>query len=439
MVALERYYTRFLSDKGKFIDEHVDLTAGTLAWSSRSKDKAKTNREFINATIGSATEDDGSLMILPIIKEELCALSDTELFGYANVRGVPEYVHAWHKENINSYPDNLRQKAEDLSTLPITACGGLTGGITAAGQVFFTPGDVLLAPNSRWGNVDNVLFANHRLKELTYNLLNDNGELHFEDLVAKIEGASSKYDKIGIYLNFPNNPSGISPTFEQVQMLQKALENVDIPTIILLDDAYEGYAYEQEAINHSLYPYLIGLNENVITIKIDGVSKRYCAYGMRLGNITIGFGEPVDQETKDYMREMIAKGARTISSSSPRGIQHAVANILNNPKKYKKLQEEKERNFQILKRRYQLVKQYVNEHENDVFIPAKFNSGFFAYFLVKPTHSAVKISYELLEKGLGTVPFLNNVTHLNGIRFAFCSVSEAKIETAMDILYSIQG
>ncbi|MHA1685638.1 MAG: aminotransferase class I/II-fold pyridoxal phosphate-dependent enzyme [Candidatus Heimdallarchaeaceae archaeon] len=438
MVALEHYYTRFLSKKGKFIDEHVDLTAGTLAWSGRAKDKIKGNKDFINATIGSATEDDGSLMILPIIKEELCNLSGMDLFGYANVRGIPDYVEAWNRDTLESYPSNLRKKAEELSTLPATACGGLTGGITVAGQVFFTPHDPILAPNSRWGNVDNVLFSNHRLTEVTYNLLDEEGELNFAHLIEQLENASKKYDKIGVYFNFPNNPSGISPTHNQIIMLQKALKDIDIPTIILLDDAYEGYVYEEDAINHSIFPYLIGLNENVIVIKIDGVSKRYCAYGMRLGNVTIGFGGPVDEETKYYMREMMAKGARTISSSSPRGIQHAVAKILNNPKKRKQLKEQQKRNFSILKRRYQLVKEYVLENENDAFIPAKFNSGFFAYFLVEPHYSAVKISYELLERGLGTVPFVNDHTHLNGIRVAFCSVSETKIPKAMDILYSIK-
>jgi len=433
-------YENLLSEKGKYINDYVDLTGGTLAWSLYAKDKAKGYPGFINATIGSATNDDGTLMILETLKEEFANLTGDQLFGYANVRGVPSFIKAWQQDTLETFPTELRKKAEKLSTLPVTACGGLTAGLSVVGQVFFSRGDTFLAPRCRWGNVDNVFFKNQRLKERTYPIINENGELHLNGLIESMKKTAKESKKFGIYLNFPNNPSGISPTMEQLKYFQEAIEELDTPAIIILDDAYEGYVYEKDAINHSLFPHLIGLNPDVLVVKVDGVSKRYFAYGTRLGLVTIGFGQEVDEKTKDDFRELLAKSARTIASSSPRGIQEAMANILTDPKKKAKIKKEKERNIKILEKRYRTLKALLKERDNDraVFTAAKFNSGFFGYFLVVKQMKPKEIAQELLSRGLGVVPFINKETGLHGIRFAFCSVKNEEIEKAVDIIYSIE-
>ncbi|MHA1202321.1 MAG: aminotransferase class I/II-fold pyridoxal phosphate-dependent enzyme [Candidatus Heimdallarchaeaceae archaeon] len=427
----------FLSKRGKHIEDNVDLSASSLAWSLRAKKKAKEMSGFINATIGSATEDDGKLMVLPTLVKELSNLTGDQIFSYANMRGVNEFVQAWNKDTIDTYPTYLQEGANTFATLPITACGGLTGALMISAQVLFDKGDVMLAPNSRWGNIDNVFFKNLQLKESTYELLDKEGNLNFDNLISKIQSAEKEEKKIGIYLNFPNNPSGISPTYDEVKKFQEAVEEITIPTTIFIDDAYEGCAYEDSVIEHSLFPHLIGLNEDVVTIKIDGVSKRYFAYGARLGLVTVGFGEEVSEEDKVDGRELMAKVARTNTSSAPKGIQVAMSNVLNNPEKNKQVHKEKKRNTNILEDRYRYMKKLVGEKESSVLQPVEFNSGFFGYFQIKGKQQASEISHKLLEKGLGTVPFENVKNGLNGVRVAFCSISEKNIEKTVDILYSI--
>ncbi len=427
----------FLSKRGKHIEDNVDLSAGTLAWNLRSKKKANEMDGFINATIGSATEDDGKLMVLPTLVEELSNLTGDQIFSYANMRGVNEFVQAWKKDTIDTYPTYLQEGAETFSTLPITACGGLTGGLMISAQVLFDKGDTILAPNSRWGNIDNVFFKNLQLKESTYELLDKEGNLNFDNLISKIQKAEKEEKKIGIYLNFPNNPSGISPSYDEVKKFQEIVEEISIPTTIFLDDAYEGCAYEDSIIEHSLYPYLIGLNEDVVTIKVDGVSKRYFAYGARLGLVTVGLGEEISDEEKMKVRELMAKAARTNTSSAPKGIQVAMSNVLNDPVKNKKIHEEKKRNTGILEDRYNFMKKLIGEKESSVLQPVGFNSGFFGYFQVKGKQQATEISQKLLDKGLGTVPFENAKIGLNGVRVAFCSISERNLENTVDIIYSL--
>ncbi|MEE9410042.1 MAG: aminotransferase class I/II-fold pyridoxal phosphate-dependent enzyme [Candidatus Heimdallarchaeota archaeon] len=427
----------FLSKKGQYIDENVDLSAGTLAWNTKAKMKAGELPDFINATIGSAKNNDGSLMVCPTMVNEFSNLSGDELFSYANVRGMPKFTQVWKEDTLRSFPKHLAEKTDQLSTLPVTTCGGLTSGLVISSQVFFDKNDLLLVPNARWGNVDNVFFKNHQLNEMSYSLLNEDGNLQFDDLSEKLSTLEGKIDKIGIYLNFPNNPSGISPSQEQVLELQKTLAEITVPTVVFLDDAYEGYVYEENAINHSIFPYLVGNNENVLVVKIDGVSKRYCAYGARLGLITIGFGGEVDDEQKYNIRELIAKTSRTNTSSSPRGIQEILISILTDEEKRSRIAEEKATNLQLLKNRYLTMKKVIKEKENEILKPVNFNSGFFSFFMIESDKTAEEISFQLLDKGLGTVPFYNESNGMNGVRVAFCSIPDDRLSEAVDILYSI--
>ena len=427
---------KYLSQKGQFLENNVDLSAGTIAWGLKAKKLVKENPDFINATIGTATEDDGKLMVLPTLYDELQQLTGDQLLAYANMRGQHAFVQAWNRDTLESYPAELRKKTEELSTLPVTACGGLTGGLMLTSQVFFDLGDKLLAPNSRWGNVDNVFFKNQQLHEVPYKLVDQNGNLSLSDLIDNLQSLEKTEKKIGIYLNFPNNPSVISPTLDQVKELQETLETITVPTVLLLDDAYENYCYEDNIVNHSIFPYLVGLNDNVLAVKIDGASKRYCAYGARLGTMTVGFGLEKDENEKSEIRELMVKSARTNSSSAPRGIQEALTNVLVDEKKKTNIQKEKARNLSILSRRYKLIKKLGEETESNILKPVKFNSGFFGYYLIKNQQSATEISSKLLEKGLGTVPFVNISNGLNGIRVAYCSIREEKIEQAIDLLYS---
>ncbi|MCG3221854.1 MAG: aminotransferase class I/II-fold pyridoxal phosphate-dependent enzyme [Candidatus Heimdallarchaeota archaeon] len=426
----------YLSKKSLYLDERIDLSGGTKGWNNKSKGKAKELPGFINATVGTARNNDDSLLIFPTLLEEFGKLSGEQIFAYANIRGMPNFAKLWKEDTLASFPIDHVEKTDRLSTLPLTSCG-LTGALTLAGEAFLDRDDSILIPNSRWGNVDNILLKNQRLKEVNYELLDKEGQLNFSDLSDKIKTLDNKGKKFGIYLNFPNNPSGISPSFEQVKILQEALSEVTTPIIILLDDAYEGYVYESDVMNYSLFPHLVGLNENVIVVKLDGVSKRYCAYGARLGAVTLGFGYEVDEEEKASIREVLAKITRSSVSNSPRGIQEAIINVLEDRVKHNRIQQERQTVQNILSNRFKTMKRITEEKETKQLFPVDYNSGFFSYFLLKNNKSATEVSKKLLDKGLGTVPFENQSSGLNGIRVAFCSIRDEDIEKTIDILYSV--
>jgi aspartate/tyrosine/aromatic aminotransferase len=423
------------SKLGLNIDEKIDLSGGTKGWNAKAKQKATELPNVINATVGTAKENNGDLLVLPTLVEECRRLTGGQMFSYADIKGLDDFVKIWNQDSLNSYPSHLVQETEDLSILPVTSIG-LTGGLTLAGQTFFDANDPLLVPDVRWGNIDNVFIKNQRLKGINYNLIDKDGDLYLDELVSQIKNTEKKEKKMGIYLNFPNNPSGISPTYDQVKILQETISEISIPTIIIIDDAYEGYIYENNTVDHSLFPYFLGLNENVISVKADAVTKRYCAYGARVGTVTVGYGDEISDQEKSRMRELLAKIIRSTTSNSPRGIQEALVNILSDEVKRKQIYEEKKRAMDILENRYKLMKELTLEKDSDHLIAANYNSGFFGYFMLRNKQVAKDFGMKLLEKGLGTVPFESMSNGMNGIRVAFCSIKDDDIDRTLDILYS---
>ena len=422
----------FLSKTGSNIQSKVDLTKGTLAWSIRAIKKAKEDPTFINATIGSAKNDDGSLMVLPTLNKIMAdKLSGDKLFGYANVRGIISFIDAWKEETISSYPLELQEKARKMSSTPVPVSGGLTGGLFIVGAAFFDKDTPLISPRARWGNIDNVYYKHLGVPEITFTMFDDAGSVSWEGVKESLDLAVDKYEKIGLMLNFPNNPMGYAPNQKEINELIKIIKNLSTPTILLLDDAYEGYVYEEEGLNHSLFPHVLGVNENVLPIKVDGPSKKYFAYGSRLGVITL---EKINADKEFDAREFLAKAARSVSSSAPRGIQEGLGFILSNEELKKQIRQEKQEAITILKERFLTFKNELKKYQSDKITPVNSNAGFFGFFILHGLN-APEMGDKLMKKGLGTVPFYNERTGLNGIRVAFCSVSKERIPEMVKTIY----
>ncbi len=440
---------QFLSKNGQRIRMDLNLSDGPPEWGLKAKNKAKLNPTLINATIGSARDEKG-LSYLPTLLNEIQKLPSEEILGYANMRGVPSFVKAWKEDTINSYPPNFRNMAKKLTSDPVPVAGGLTGALFTAGQMFFDKGTQMLAPSLRWGNVDNCLRISLGATIHSFNLFDENGRFSFNQLRSKITEMTSSASRLILYLNFPNNPGGYMPSFIDIEKLQNILKAVSVPIIILLDDAYEGYTYKngdsalESPIPHSIFPYLLSLNENVVPVKIDGPSKRFCAYGTRLGMISIGFHSEDDVIADFELRkeglnisEAFTKAARGRCSSAPRGIQEALSRILSNEDKYKSVLEERKALKTMLEQRYHcLLREIQKQDSSSILKPLDFNSGFFGFYSVQGI-SAKTLAEQLLENGLGVVPFENKQTGINGVRFAFCSVLEKDIPQAIEILWRV--
>lgn len=80
-----------------------------------------------------------------------------------------------------------------------------------------------------------------------------------------------------IYINTPNNPSGISYTREEMNQIESILKEHDL--YLLSDEAYEALIYEDEFVSPS------SLSEELAdrTVCVQSFSKSFCMTGFRLG------------------------------------------------------------------------------------------------------------------------------------------------------------
>jgi aspartate/methionine/tyrosine aminotransferase len=86
----------------------------------------------------------------------------------------------------------------------------------------------------------------------------------------------------------------------------------------------------------------------------------------------------------------------------------------------------------MLKRRYDAVRAFVNTHKSSVLEPLPFNSGYFMSFNVK-TGNAEDIRKKLLaEKGIGIIQIDSNT-----LRVAFSSIDEEKIDEVYSAIYNV--
>ncbi|MFW9997042.1 MAG: aminotransferase class I/II-fold pyridoxal phosphate-dependent enzyme [Candidatus Odinarchaeota archaeon] len=432
----------FFAEKGARLWQTLDLHTGTLYWGLRATEQQRIDPALINATIGNATEK-GKLMVLSTLVECFKSLSPDRLFKYANVRGIGNFGKMWKEDTLAMYRNaDLIERAKEYTSIPVPVAGGLTGALFTAGFTFFSPNDsVILAPKERWGNIDNIYTKHLGIEIRSFDQFDSSGNLNVEGLKHQwqdLEDSSRNIQKIGLYFNFPNNPTGYMPSEKEIKEFVNFLKDVGTKTVIIFDDAYEGFNYrfegvteEDQPIQHSVFPYFVNISENVVPVKIDGASKRYFSYGARLGCISVGY----NNESKDFdFKECFAKMVRSFTSSAPLGMQEAIITVLSSPEKTAAIRNEKNEKMAILEERFRLMKNGMGVLEDHaVFEPVNFNSGFFGYLKVKDGYKAREIAENLLTKGLGVVAF----ERVNGIRIAFCSVEKELIPRVITTLQEV--
>ena len=92
-------------------------------------------------------------------------------------------------------------------------------------------------------------------------------------------------------LNFPNNPTGYSPTVEEAKAIAAVIKDSaekGSKLVVFVDDAYFGLVYEDGIERQSIFTYLADLHENVLVVKDRGPTKEDYVWGFRVGFITYG-------------------------------------------------------------------------------------------------------------------------------------------------------
>lgn len=375
----------------------------------------------INATIGAAIEDDGTPMRLESIASKI-DLDPSLVFPYAPSFGRPDIRSKWKSM---MYEKNPSMKDVELSMPVVT--NALTHGLSMVGYLFLDAGDKVIVPDLFWGNYNLTLTHAYDAQLTKFNLFKDNG---FD-----IEAFKDKLEEGGIgkkivLLNFPNNPSGYTPTInETTEILNVIKESADKGNIIVLitDDAYFGLVFEEGISEESIFSSLCTLHENVLAVKVDGATKEDYVWGFRVGFITYGIKNG-DAELYTALENKTAGAVRGNISNAANISQSLLLSAFNSPDYHRQKKEK----YNIMKERYEAVKDALKDEKyKEAFSPLPFNSGYFMCIDLVEGLDGEEIRQLLIEKYSIGVINLNNV-----LRIAFAAVAAKNVKEMFDGIYA---
>ena len=323
----------------------------------------------INATIGIATSNKKA-MALPSINKVITEISNSEYLPYSPTPGLPKMRELW-KEKILADNPSINK---DFLSLPMVTTG-ITQGIDIAANLFSESGDALLLPNLFWQNYAQIYTIKLGNKIYKYNQFDENNEFSISNFKETLY--SIKEDKISLILNFPNNPTGYTPSDVELNSLVDVIstyakENKNKQLIIVSDDAYFGLFFEKNHKTPTLSAtYKLAENENCLIVKLDGITKEFYSWGLRVGFITY-------YTKNDELRKILlekTQGYLRSTTSSPSNLSQQIAvRLLDN----KQSLEEKEINDKIIEERYNELKQAISTEQLDQLVRVlPFNSGYF--------------------------------------------------------------
>jgi aspartate/methionine/tyrosine aminotransferase len=363
----------------------------------------------INATIGMAFEEDGTALVMDCFSKNINL--DKKAFLYSGSFGNPELRSVWKQKQIEKNPS-----LENVTYSMPVVTNALTHSLRVAAELFCDSKDEVVVPDLYWDNYDLLFLEAVGCKKRMFNTFK-NGCF---DADAMKKALLSPGDKKILVLNFPNNPTGYTATVEDAKRIVSAVEaaaNKGKKIVVLLDDAYFGLVYEKGVHDESLFAEFCQLHENVLAVKLDGLTKEDYVWGLRVGFIAFGFKGASEKQLKAFE----AKAAGNVRSciSNVTSIGQTLALKAFEDKAYNKQKKEK---YNCLKSRYMRIRKILEQNDYSKFFePMPFNSGYF--MCIKPHGVDVeKLRKYLIEKySIGTVVISGLV------RLAFSTVPKSKL------------
>lgn len=406
------FYT-LLSDFGKrvFMPKGIPYQAA----------EAKKSAIRYNATIGIAS-DNNKPMVLPSMADFFNHMTASEIFDYAPSSGDLKLREKWKQKLLIR---NSTLKTIHSISLPVIV-SGITHGITVAADMFVDPGDEILIPDKIWENYNLIFEERYRAKLVRYSL--------FDEYLLKMDIDSleqtimaSKKEKIILLFNFPNNPTGYTPTHDEMKKIVDVVRGCaekGKKILVIADEAYFGLFYDKNVFDMSIIAPLVGLHPNVACVKIDGISKEDYSWGLRIGFVTFG---DYYQDPRAYkiLQQKATGCVRSSISTCCRVSQSVLLHVIENDS----FLHEKKQRFKILKNRALKVQELAYQQKyTDCWDVYPFNSGYFMCIRPKGVKAVDVRRHTLEEYGIGLI-FLEN-----DIRIAFSSVDKKDLEELFDIL-----
>ena len=408
---------RLLSETGR----RMFFPKGIVAQSAEAKNRA----DRFNATAGMAYQD-GVPMILPAAAGLTEHFTAAESVAYAPTPGVASLRTRWKQELSQKNPS---LKGVKTSTPLVTS--GLTNGIVHLSELFVDPGDAVVVPDMFWGNYRLILEHRRGARMVTFPFFDAEGGFNRDGFAEACRSAVAERGKATVLLNFPNNPTGYTPTTAEATSIVSSLTNIaddGADFLVVTDDAYFGLFFEPGLLVESVFAQLAGAHERILAAKVDGATKEDFAWGLRVGFLTYA-SRSLDDAALDALEQKTIGSLRAIVSNTSNLSQHMLLKMMNHPE----YERQKERARAILESRYRTFKQTLarkrSSAEDSPLTPLPFNSGYFMSFDCGNVDSEA-LRQALLERGIGTISIGGRY-----LRVAFSAVNEESIPELIDEIY----
>jgi aspartate/methionine/tyrosine aminotransferase len=381
---------------------------------------AEAKNSTINATIGTAFEDDGSPLTLECMEAMVNVPSDS--FLYAPSFGLPKLREEWGRLLTIKNP-GLQGKT---FSLPVVTAA-LTHALSVTGYLFLDAGDEVIIPDLYWDNYELIFAEAFGGRFVFYNTFVRGA---FDVAAFSKALNAGKVGKKVVLLNFPNNPTGYTVTEAEAKALAAEIHKsaeAGNQIVVVLDDAYFGLVYEEGILRESLFGALAALHPNVLAVKLDGATKEDYVWGFRVGFITFGF----KGASSAHLKALENKAAGVVRGNISNAPCVSQAILL---KGYTAAEyaAQKKQKYEILAGRVKKMRAIFKEHPEyaQSFEVMPFNSGYF--MCIKP----IGVAPESLRKEL-IANYSTGVIVLTGlIRLAFSAVPTDQLELLFTNLHA---
>jgi aspartate/methionine/tyrosine aminotransferase len=291
--------------------------------------------------------------------------------------------------------------------------------------LFADVGDAVIFPDKNWENYELTFGVRRGAEIVNFPLYNDQNTFNADALREAILAQSSKGKAI-VILNFPNNPTGYTPTPAEGKEIVAALlagAEAGINIVAVTDDAYFSLFFE-DSVTESLFGQLANLHPRILPIKVDGATKEEYVWGFRVGFITYAAESEsllsaLEQKTTGIIRATI--------SSGPHPSQTFVLRALQSPD----FDQQKLEKFNIMKDRANRVKQLLDSGKFEgawTYYP--FNSGYFMCLKLSTVDAETLRVHLLNEYGIGTIAL-----GATDLRVAFSCIEAEHLEDLFNLIH----
>lgn len=374
---------------------------------------AEARGTTFNGTIGQITDGDGGALPLPSMSKVVRfgdAKRQSRAFLYSPVDGVPELRKAWRAHHRRGVDDDIP------STLPLVT-DGLTHALSIVADLFGGEGRSVALPGPFWGNYRQC-FALRTGAEIVSAPTWHAGRFNHESIADSLADVPAGEPAVAI-VNAPSNPGGYMPTAAEREALVSSLLRIadTRPLVMVSDDAYSGLVFDPSVPRDSIFWHLIGRHENLVPVKIDGVTKELSFFGGRIGFITFGFApeSPAAKAIESKVKSLI----RSTVGSPIAMSQMLVLEALESDSVEVEMEAVRVR----LERRCQALHEALAAADPKLIRPWPFNAGCFAVIEIPERVDPQALRHHLIanhDTGVIAIP-------PHHVRIAFCSVAHDAI------------